>query len=626
MPICGTPKASGIRKKVSALTDRTTVLENAVNAERKHRFRYVLGMWATIFKATKFVSIVYLALTLTLALSRPAIAFIWQHYIDGVQAKITNPALSLLPSVLLLITYFIVNFLAGLISRYTNAQEDIERLDLVQANRMQELMLTQMYAKLSRVSPEYFEVAKMNDTISQVFSFAGDRYNGASLYIMRSLFQVISKLVSIVSIAAALYIFNPWLCLLMLIAPMTTIWTNVVTNKLSFKFTKDNTKLQRRANYFQNLMLSSSAKEIKALGLYDFFYDKWKDAADEYTKNERKMIRTRSLIGVADSLFATLINLSGSIFAIVLMALGKISLGALGAALSLTQTLSSDMRAFTNGLGALIGKRHEASQFTDMMELPEDAAATLSPEAPQTKASEAASPESGCVTCENLRYRYPLTDKYVLDGVTLTIKKGEKVALVGENGAGKSTFVKLLTGMLTPSDGTLCVRSPGGWSAVMQEPVKYTTFTVGDNVFLGNVSAERDETAIDEALRFSGFGDADKNALLGKDTGGTELSGGQWQKLAIARAVYRNRDMIVLDEPTGNLDPLAEAEIFRKYIELSADKTVLFVTHRISAAALASRIIVFGGGHILEDGTPEELLGSGGEYARLHRAQAQWYE
>jgi ATP-binding cassette subfamily B protein len=149
---------------------------------------------------------------------------------------------------------------------------------------------------------------------------------------------------------------------------------------------------------------------------------------------------------------------------------------------------------------------------------------------------------------------------------------------------------------------------------------------VGDNVFLGDVERERDEAKIDDALTFAAFDGADKDTLLGKDTGGTDLSGGQWQKLAIARAVYRSRDAVILDEPTGNLDPLAEAEIFKKYIEMSANKTVIFVTHRTSAAALADRVIVFRNGIVAEDGTPSDLLARGGEYARLYSAQGAWYK
>lgn len=127
------------------------------------------------------------------------------------------------------------------------------------------------------------------------------------------------------------------------------------------------------------------------------------------------------------------------------------------------------------------------------------------------------------------------------------------------------------------------------------------------------------------ALEFSGFDGADKDALLGKDIGGTDLSGGQWQKISIARAYYRNRDFIVLDEPTSNVDPLAETDIFRKYMDMTEGKTVIMVTHRISVASLVNRIFVFKNGEIVEDGTHEKLLLNNGEYARLYSTQAQWY-
>jgi ATP-binding cassette subfamily B protein len=128
------------------------------------------------------------------------------------------------------------------------------------------------------------------------------------------------------------------------------------------------------------------------------------------------------------------------------------------------------------------------------------------------------------------------------------------------------------------------------------------------------------------ALEFSGFEGAEKDAMLGKDIGGTELSGGQWQKLAISRAYYRDRDFIVLDEPTSNLDPLAETEVFKKYIAMTEGKTVIMVTHRISVASLAERVVVFKDGEIVEDGSHDDLLSNNGEYARLYSTQAQWYD
>lgn len=159
-----------------------------------------------------------------------------------------------------------------------------------------------------------------------------------------------------------------------------------------------------------------------------------------------------------------------------------------------------------------------------------------------------------------------------------------------------------------------------------QNGMGYPTFTIGDNVFLGDISRERDERAIEEALAFAGLEGKEKGSLLGKDVGGVDLSGGEWQKLSIARNIYRDRDFMVLDEPTSNLDPLSEAEIFRKYMEMAEGRTVIYVTHRISAAALADRILVFEKGRIVQDGTHEELLASGGVYERLYREQAKWYD
>ncbi len=140
------------------------------------------------------------------------------------------------------------------------------------------------------------------------------------------------------------------------------------------------------------------------------------------------------------------------------------------------------------------------------------------------------------------------------------------------------------------------------------------------------MSKKREEEQIDTALAFAGLEGMDKTAALGKDIGGTDLSGGQWQKLAIARAYYRDRNLIVLDEPTSNLDPIAEAEVFRKYLAMTRGRTVIMVTHRISIAALADRIVVFKDGIIAEDGTHEDLLSRNGEYARLYSAQAEWYD
>ncbi|MDD4166875.1 MAG: ABC transporter ATP-binding protein, partial [Endomicrobiaceae bacterium] len=350
--------------------------------------------------------------------------------------------------------------------------------------------------------------------------------------------------------------------------------------------------------------------------------------ADDYVVKEKKNQFNVFMLGTLSSFIINIVSVAANIYAIILLTQGKLSVGALGAVLVLNGTLMSSTSRLFSAIANFISKKNESAQFFEFIDLNEqlsldgtDPSSPLSLDKLETK---------------NVFYRYPLTDKYRIKNANFTIQKGEKVAFVGENGAGKTTFVKLLTGMLEPSSGEILINGITtanidfknryfALSYVFQEPGRFNTFTVGDNVFLGEANRERDENKIDAALKFSEFAGAEKNALLGKDIGGTELSGGEWQKVAIARAYYRDRDFIILDEPTSNLDPLAESEIFRKYIAMMKGKTVIMVTHRISIASLADRVVVFKDGAIVEDGTHEKLLSNNREYARLYSTQAQWY-
>lgn len=604
------------------LKDRTANIENEILHERKPRIKDLFQMWFFVFRSTKAISLIYMGLYLLLSLLRPFLAFLWGSYITTVQNL--TLAKSVLPSVGLIVAYFLIDFFADMIQRYVVPREEIERLDLIQSNHQQERFHAKLYEKIASISPEYLEAAKINDNIEQVFNFVGNKYQGVSQKLMMQSYIVLAKIVSVLSIAASLYIISPWLCLMVIIAPVPSIWSLTAGEKLRFRFRKDNTALQRRIRYFQDLMISPAAKEMKTLGLYDFFYDKWKTSADQYTINEQKLIRSQTLLEMLNSTLVNLANVSGVVMAIVLMSQGRISLGALGAVMSLVSTLVQDTGSLFRATTAFLSRKNEAAQFHDFISLPDQ----------RKDGAEVAQP--ALIEAVNLKYRYPLTERYVLDGLNLTVKKGEKIALVGENGMGKTTFVKILTGSLSPSEGELRIDgtpieqlNANGWideiSSVVQDPGKYVTFTVGDNVFLGDTQSERSEESIDKALAFSGFTGADKTELLGKDVGGTELSGGQWQKLAIARAAYRGRNLILLDEPTSNLDPLAETEVFEKYIQLAQEKTVLFVTHRISIAALADRIVVFSNGNVVQDGTHEQLILEDGEYQRLYTEQAKWY-
>lgn len=611
--------------------DNTTVFEKDILKENPGKLSYLTRLFSYVFSSARLMCGIFLGLAVILSILQPITAFIWGKYIDKANALSEiagKKTLQLLSLIGLALLYWAMGFVNELIGRYLYGGEDIERLSKVQDHRLQEKFQAKLFKKISRLYPDYMEVPRINDIIERSFNSMGGEWSSLQRGVIIEGYVIIAKLVSVVMVAASLYIFHPLLCLIILVAPIPTLYTTYVGNKLNFKFIRDNSKIMREAGYYQSVLLGSSAKEVKALNLFDFFFKKWKALTDDYVIREKKNQLNILILGTVSAILANLANIAANVFAIVLMTQGKLSIGALGAVLSLINTLMSSTSQLFGSIANFISKKNEAAQFFEFIDLDEqllknlDNKTVLDIESIETK---------------NVTYRYPLTDEYRIKNVNFTIRKGEKVAFVGENGAGKTTFIKLLTGMLQPSGGEILINGINAkdlnaadkynsMASVFQEPARFTTFTIADNVFLGDVDKERDEKAIDNALAFAGFEGADKDAMLGKDIGGTDLSGGQWQKLAIARAYYRNRDFIVLDEPTSNLDPLAEAEVFKKYIDMTKGRTVIMVTHRISVASLADRIVVFKDGKIVEDGTHDELLKAGGEYARLYSTQAQWYD
>jgi ATP-binding cassette subfamily B protein len=614
--------------RAAGFEDRTAAFERDILKEHPPRVSYLTRLFLYVFSSAKGICGLFLGLSIVLSLLQPAAAFLWGRYIDRANALSAGAdvqAVRLASLVGLAVLYWAIGFVNHLLERYLYGSEEIERLSKVQDHRLQEKFQAKLFRKIARLYPEYMEVPRINDIIERSFNSIGHEWSSLQRGVMIEGYVIIARLVSVLAVAASLYLFHPLLCLIVLAAPIPTLYTTYIGNRLQFKFTRDHTKVLREAEYFQGVLLGPSAKEVKVLNLFDFFFAKWKALADDYLVKEKKNQRNVFLLGGLSGLVGNLAGAAANVFAIVLLARGELSVGALGAVLALTGTLMGSTTRFFQSLAGFLSKKHESAQFFELVDLREQTASGK--DVPDFERLEA----------RHVSYRYPLTGAYRIKNVNFTIRKGEKVAFVGENGAGKTTFVKLLTGLLEPSEGDILINGIpareldaagryGQAACVFQEPARFNTFTVADNVFLGDVGRERDEAAVDAALRFAGFEGADRNALLGKDIGGTDLSGGQWQKVAIARAHYRNRDFIVLDEPTSNLDPLAETEIFRKTIAMSEGKTVILVTHRISAAALADRIVVFKDGEIVEDGTHDDLMKRGGEYARLYAAQAVWYE
>ena len=601
------------------MRDNTEKIEKDIIVEQKASVSLIFRLFRYVFSSTKGVCLWFLSATIVLSFLNPVLAFVWQKYIDNANANNGN-AVVLFQLILLILSYYVIRFTLNLLWRYTNAFEPIERLDIVQRNRMQEKLDTKLYSKISKLFPEYLEVPLINDVIDQTFSFSSDAMQRD---VMIKGYTIISRLISVILIGLSLYVFSPMLCLVVIVAPIPSLYMSFIGSKIVHKFKKDNTSLLREANYYQGLITTSATKEICSFNLFDYIYSKWKKLIDEYTKREKNIYLKTCIIDSINTLISNGTYIAGNILAIVLLAKGNITVGQLSAVLTLVTFLINDTSSLLSSFGDFLSKKDECAKFFRLLDLKEQ------------EYSDLTAPQIDHIIASNLYYRYPMTDNYILQDISIKIAKGEKIALVGENGAGKTTFVKLLTGMLSASKGQVEINDQDmqkinykTWynsiSAVYQEPAQYHTFTVADNVKMGDI-LKNDIDMVTASLCQAGFSAADENTLLGKEIGGVDISGGEWQKLAIARCYYRDKDFMILDEPTGNLDPLAEAEIFKSYLRLSKNKTVLIVTHRISIAALADRIIVFSDGKIVEDGNHENLISLNGVYANLYHAQAKWY-
>ncbi len=607
------------------MSDRTTAIENDILSTQKPALKNLVRMWIYVVKNSKTVALLYLGLYILLSLLRPLSAVLWGRYVDSLSGEV--PYESLIGVLLLLLGYYLINIVTDILYRCLEGQEDIEQFNIVQENRFQERILSNVYRKLNRIQYEYWEVPQMNDIVNRNMQFMNSRGNGISKAVMQQSYAIVAKAISVISIAATLYIYSPWLCLILLVLPYQFFLPFSSMKKFGTNLFKIIQSFSAKQTIIKISCSAPGQKRLRQWGCTIFFYDKWKKQIEHYTKNEKKLYRSSTILNCLTSFITNLANIGACFLAILLMTAGKITVGALSAVLSLISTLLSDVGSLITGIAQFVSKRNEATTFFQIMDLKEGLEENK--EDPNLTIEQ--------IQFNTVSYRYPMTDQAVLDDINITIRRGERVALVGENGAGKTTFVNLLTGILEPSKGLIsfngldsallsCESKFSATSCVVQLPSKYTTFTVGDNVYLGDTHRPRNEKRIEEALEFGGISAAMKNELLGKDVGGRDISGGQWQKLSISRAYYRNRSIIVLDEPTSNLDPLAESEIFQKYIDLAGDRTVVFVTHRISVAALAQRIIVFDKGRIVGDGTHDELIKNNRVYARLYHEQSKWYD
>jgi ATP-binding cassette subfamily B protein len=451
--------------------------------------------------------------------------------------------------------------------------------------------------------------------------------------------QVMGQLqdfVTIVTFAAGLLVMAPWLILLLVIALVPGFLGEAHFNSLSYSLMYAWTPERRELDYLRYIGASDeTAKEIKIFGLADFLADRYRSLADGLYEANKKLATRRAAWG---SLLAAI----GSIgyyaaYAIIVWrtVAGQFSIGDL----TFLAGSFARLRSLLEGMLERFTSIAERSLFLkDLFEFFHIRPAIAPPESPVPFPR----PIRHGFEFENVGFRYPGTDRWVLRDLSFHLVAGEKLALVGENGAGKTTLVKLLARLYDPTEGRILLdgrdlrefdvnelrRNVG---VIFQDFVRYS-MSASDNLAVGRIDERSNRPRIEDAAHRSLADEIIERLPSGYDQmvgrrfeDGVDLSGGEWQKVALGRAYMRDAQLLILDEPTAALDARAEYEVFQRFTELTSGKTAVLISHRFSTVRMADRILVLEHGSHLESGTHEELLVLGGRYAELFNLQAAGY-
>lgn len=452
--------------------------------------------------------------------------------------------------------------------------------------------------------------------------------------------QVLTQLQDLITmgfLAAGLVVFNPWLILLLITAVLPAFLGESYFNDKNYSLSRRQTPERRELDYIRYVGASDeTAKEVKLFNLAGFLVDRFRQLSNKFYADNRKLAIRRSLWGTGLSLVGTAGYYGAYVFIILRTIQGRLSIGDL-------TFLAGSFRQLRGILEGILSRFTAVSQgavylkdFFDFFTI-QPAIKTVGGARPFP------SPIMQGFSFENVGFKYLNSNRWANRHLTFTIGVGEKLALVGENGAGKTTLVKLLARLYDPTEGRILLDGHDlreydlnnlrkNVGVIFQDYIRYQ-MTVSQNIAVGNILEKENDSLIENSARKS-LADILIQRLPGKYeqalgkrfNQGVELSGGEWQKIALARAYMKESQLLILDEPTSALDARAEYEVFQRFAELTRGKSAVLISHRFSTVRMADRILVLDKGELAEWGTHEELLAKDGRYAELFNLQAAGYQ
>jgi ATP-binding cassette subfamily B protein len=479
------------------------------------------------------------------------------------------------------------------------------------------------------------------------------RQTTARLGLLAQLFGMVQDFITLATLAGALVAFNPWLVLLLVFAIVPGFLGETHFAALGYSLLFRRTPERRQLDYLRYVGASDeTAKEVQMFGLAGWLADRYDALADQFYRENRELAIKRALVGSVLALLGTLGYYGAYVLILLDTVSGAITVGSLTfLAASFARSRDLVQRIFSSATDTL----EQALYLRDLFAFFEMKPGIASPENPRPVPR----PIRQGFVFENVGFRYPGSERWAVRNLNFEIGPGERLALVGENGAGKTTITKLLARLYDPSEGRVLLDGVdlreydlqelrASIGVIFQDFVRFD-MRFDENVGVGRITEAREhldsvslpvadngDAAIPDRMR-SSVEDSLAGSLLPRlprgwyqmlgrrFEGGVDLSGGEWQKIALARAYMRDAQLLILDEPTAALDARAEYEVFQRFSELMRGRMAVLISHRFSTVRMADRIIVLQGGRITESGTHDELVQANGLYAELFFMQAAGY-
>lgn len=488
--------------------------------------------------------------------------------------------------------------------------------------------------KAKQVDLASFDTTEFYEKLENANREAGMR----PVQILNSTFKIFSTLITFVSFVIVLAAVSPFAPTVIVALSIPSAIINFIYRKKNADYIRRRSKDRRVMNYYSGIITNKDlVKEVKLFGLSDIFIGRYKETFSKYFKGLKKLFVSEGIWHIFLTVLNAAVNCALFVYIALQVCNGNEDIGNYTLYVSALNHISSGVATLISTTATI----YEGTLFIDNMIVFMNNETTIAPLLDSPREVERRIPH--VIEFQNVSFRYPNTTRDVIKNVSFRIEPGETVVLVGLNGAGKTTLVKLLTRLYDPTEGVILLDGHDireysveelykMYGIIFQDFGKYAV-SVRENIAFGEISKGVDEDDIQKAAHASDADDFIAHLPDGYDTplmrifeeNGIELSIGQWQKLSIARAFYSDSDVLILDEPTASLDPMAEQEIFNRFDELRKDKTSIFVSHRLSSATTADKILVLEYGELIESGTHKELMDAKGKYYTLFSTQAKRY-